>query len=103
LIGAPAGYEQRTVIAQVARAVFGGYAAIGFFAVQAFTAAILIFAANTAGKLELTLMVLLSLWIFRAFVRLSRVFLSRATYRPYPTDLNAVIRRQPGTLTTPDG
>jgi amino acid transporter len=48
LIGAPAGYEQRTVIAQVAGAVFGGYDAIGFFAVQAFTAAILILAANTA-------------------------------------------------------
>ena len=48
LIGAPAGYEQRTVIAQVAGAVFGGYNSIGFFAVQAFTAAILILAANTA-------------------------------------------------------
>ena len=48
LIGAPAGYEQRTVIAQVAGAVFGGYDSIGFFAVQAFTAAILVLAANTA-------------------------------------------------------
>lgn len=48
LIGAPADYEQRTVIAQVAGAVFGGYHSIGFFAVQAFTAAILILAANTA-------------------------------------------------------
>jgi hypothetical protein len=48
LIGAPAGYEQRTVIAQVAGAVFRGYNSIGFFAVQAFTAAILILAANTA-------------------------------------------------------
>ncbi|WP_410790428.1 APC family permease [Kribbella sp. C-35] len=48
LIGAPDGYEQRTVIAQVAGAVFGGYHSIGFFAVQAFTAAILILAANTA-------------------------------------------------------
>ncbi|HEU4946948.1 MAG TPA: APC family permease [Kribbella sp.] len=48
LVGAPAGYEQRTVIAQVAGAVFGGYHSLGFFAVQAFTAAILILAANTA-------------------------------------------------------
>jgi amino acid transporter len=48
LIGAPADYEQRTVIAQVAGAVFGGYDTLGFFAVQAFTAAILILAANTA-------------------------------------------------------
>jgi amino acid transporter len=48
LIGAPAGYEQRTVIAQVAGAVFGGYHSFGFFAVQLFTAAILILAANTA-------------------------------------------------------
>ena len=45
--GAPAGYEQRTVIAQVAGAVFG-YDSMGFFAVQAFTAAILVLAANTA-------------------------------------------------------
>jgi amino acid transporter len=48
LVGTPAGYEQRTVIAQVAGAVFGGYDSVGFFAVQAFTAAILILAANTA-------------------------------------------------------
>jgi amino acid transporter len=48
LVGAPAGYQQRTVIAQVAGAVFGGYDSLGFFAVQAFTAAILILAANTA-------------------------------------------------------
>lgn len=48
LTGTPAGYEQRTVIAQVAGSVFGGYHSIGFFAVQAFTAAILILAANTA-------------------------------------------------------
>jgi amino acid transporter len=34
--------------AQVAGAVFGGYHSVGFFAVQAFTAAILILAANTA-------------------------------------------------------
>jgi amino acid transporter len=48
LIGAPDGYAQRTVIAQVAGAVFGGYGSIGFFAVQGFTAAILVLAANTA-------------------------------------------------------
>jgi amino acid transporter len=48
ITGAPTGYEQRTVIAQVAGSVFGGYQSIGFFAVQAFTAAILILAANTA-------------------------------------------------------
>ncbi|WP_344240819.1 APC family permease [Kribbella hippodromi] len=48
LTGAPAGYQQRTVIAQVAGAVFGGYHSIGFFAVQTFTAAILVLAANTA-------------------------------------------------------
>jgi hypothetical protein len=47
LVGAPAGYEQRTVIAQLASAVFGNGSA-GFFAVQAFTAAILVLAANTA-------------------------------------------------------
>jgi amino acid transporter len=47
LIGAPAGYTQRTVIAQVAGAVFG-HSSVLFFMVQAFTAAILILAANTA-------------------------------------------------------
>jgi amino acid transporter len=47
LVGAPAGYTQRTVIAQLAGAVFG-YSSVMFFAVQAFTAAILILAANTA-------------------------------------------------------
>ena len=47
LIGAPAGYEQRTAIAQVAGAVFG-YHSVFFFLVQAFTAAILVLAANTA-------------------------------------------------------
>ena len=45
--GAPAGYTQRTVIAQIAAAVFGNNS-VGFFAVQAFTAAILVLAANTA-------------------------------------------------------
>ncbi|MEP6526366.1 MAG: APC family permease [Nocardioidaceae bacterium] len=47
LTGAPADYQQRTVIAQVAGSVFG-YHSLGFFAVQAFTAAILVLAANTA-------------------------------------------------------
>ena len=47
LAGAPADYHQRTVIAQVAGSVFG-YHSAGFFAVQAFTAAILVLAANTA-------------------------------------------------------
>ena len=47
LVGAPQGYNQRTVIAQIAGAVFGN-GSIGFYAVQAFTAAILVLAANTA-------------------------------------------------------
>jgi amino acid transporter len=47
LVGAPAGYEQRTAIAQVAGAVFG-YDTLFFLLVQGFTAAILILAANTA-------------------------------------------------------
>jgi amino acid transporter len=47
LVGAPAGYEQRTAIAQVAGAVFG-YDTVWFLLVQAFTAAILVLAANTA-------------------------------------------------------
>jgi amino acid transporter len=47
LVGAPAGYQQQTVIAQLSAAVFGG-SSFGFFAVQAFTAAILVLAANTA-------------------------------------------------------
>ena len=47
LIGAPAGYAQRTAIAQVAGAVFG-YQSVWFLLVQGFTAAILILAANTA-------------------------------------------------------
>jgi amino acid transporter len=48
LMGSPQGYGQRTVIAQIAGAVFGGYDSVGFFAVQGFTAAILVLAANTA-------------------------------------------------------
>jgi amino acid transporter len=47
LVGAPAGYTQRTVIAQLAGAVFGHHSPF-FFAVQGFTAAILVLAANTA-------------------------------------------------------
>ena len=47
LIGAPPGYQQRTAIAQVAGAVFG-YHSVFFLLVQAFTAAILVLAANTA-------------------------------------------------------
>src|SRR4051812_42129407 len=39
---------QRTVIAQVAGAVFGGHQSVGFFYVQATTALILVLAANTA-------------------------------------------------------
>jgi amino acid transporter len=47
LVGAPGHYVQRTVIAQIAGAVFGN-SSVGFYAVQAFTAAILVLAANTA-------------------------------------------------------
>lgn len=47
LLGAPSGYTQRTVIGQLSAAVFGNDS-VGFFAVQAFTAAILVLAANTA-------------------------------------------------------
>jgi len=39
---------QRTVIAQVAAAVFGGSHSVGFFYMQATTALILVLAANTA-------------------------------------------------------
>ncbi|MGW1024523.1 APC family permease [Streptomyces sp. NPDC002577] len=41
-------YTQRTVIAQLAAAVFGGEHSIGFFFIQAATALVLILAANTA-------------------------------------------------------
>jgi amino acid transporter len=47
LVGAPAGYQQPTVIAQLSGAVFGNHSPF-FFAVQGFTAAILVLAANTA-------------------------------------------------------
>lgn len=50
LTGLPdcAGHTQRTVIAQLAAAVFGGADSFGFFYLQAVTALILILAANTA-------------------------------------------------------
>ena len=47
LIGAPEGYVQRTVIAQIAGAVFG-IGSIPFYLVQGFTTLILVLAANTA-------------------------------------------------------
>jgi amino acid transporter len=47
LVGAPPGYQQPTVIAQLAAAVFTGQS-VGFYLVQMFTAAILVLAANTA-------------------------------------------------------
>lgn len=47
LVGAPDGYHQRTVIAQVAGAVFGA-GSLGFYLVQTFTTLILVLAANTA-------------------------------------------------------
>ena len=46
LVGAPAGYIQPTALSQIADATFGHGAL--FFTVQAFTAAILVLAANTA-------------------------------------------------------
>jgi amino acid transporter len=48
LTGTPHGYQQRTVITQVAEAVFGGTGSIGFIAIAATTALILVLAANTA-------------------------------------------------------
>jgi amino acid transporter len=47
LIGAPSGYEQKTLIAQVAETVFGGFP-IGFYFIAIVTALILVLAANTA-------------------------------------------------------
>ncbi|WP_308250274.1 APC family permease [Sphaerisporangium fuscum] len=47
LTGTPAGYQAKTVIAQVGAAVFGGASPL-FFLLTAFTAGILILAANTA-------------------------------------------------------
>jgi amino acid transporter len=48
LDGACESYTQRTVIAQIAAAVFGGEHSVGFYYIQAATALILILAANTA-------------------------------------------------------
>ncbi|MBC7303404.1 MAG: APC family permease [Nocardia sp.] len=47
LIGAPADYHQKTLIAQIAEAVFHGFP-IGFFFITIVTALILVLAANTA-------------------------------------------------------
>jgi amino acid transporter len=46
LIGLPAGQEQRTALSQIGLAVFGG--GLAFYLLQAFTAGILVLAANTA-------------------------------------------------------
>ncbi len=47
LIGAPEGYEQKTMVAQIAEAVFEGFP-VGFFFITLVTAMILVLAANTA-------------------------------------------------------
>jgi amino acid transporter len=47
-LGLPAGADTKTVIAQIAAAVFGGDHSIGFFWITAFTALVLVLAANTA-------------------------------------------------------
>ena len=47
-LGLPAGEETKTVIAQVAAAVFGGDRSIGFIWITLFTALVLVLAANTA-------------------------------------------------------
>ncbi|MGY2061657.1 amino acid permease, partial [Nocardia gipuzkoensis] len=47
LVGAPPGYEQKTLIAQLAKAVFDGFPA-GFYFITVVTALILVLAANTA-------------------------------------------------------
>ncbi|WP_433710070.1 APC family permease [Nocardia sp. CA-084685] len=47
LLGAPADYDQKTLIAQLAHAVFSGFPA-GFFFITTVTALILVLAANTA-------------------------------------------------------
>src|SRR3546814_3423134 len=47
LVGAPADYHQKTLIAQIAEAVFSGFP-IGFFFMAIVTALILVLAANTA-------------------------------------------------------
>jgi amino acid transporter len=47
LVGAPPGYEQKTLVTQLAEAVFGSFH-IGFLLIAAVTALILVLAANTA-------------------------------------------------------
>lgn len=47
LVGAPDGYQQKTLIAQLAEAVFSGFP-VGFFFITIVTALILVLAANTA-------------------------------------------------------
>ncbi|MGH3787466.1 MAG: APC family permease [Pseudonocardiaceae bacterium] len=47
LIGAPAGYEQKTLVAQLAQTVFDGFP-VGFYFITVVTALILVLAANTA-------------------------------------------------------
>ncbi|WP_033437068.1 APC family permease [Saccharothrix sp. NRRL B-16314] len=47
LVNAPAGYEQKTMVAQIAGAVFEGFP-VGFFFITGVTALILVLAANTA-------------------------------------------------------
>ncbi|GAA3038322.1 APC family permease [Actinokineospora globicatena] len=47
LVNAPAGYEQKTMVAQIAGAVFDGFP-VGFFFITIVTALILVLAANTA-------------------------------------------------------
>jgi len=47
-LGLPPDAETKTVIAQVAAAVFGGDRSVGFFWITAFTALVLVLAANTA-------------------------------------------------------
>ncbi|KZS75757.1 DNA-binding protein [Mycobacterium kansasii] len=47
LTGAPAGYQQKTLVAQLAQTVFGGFH-VGFLLIAAVTALILVLAANTA-------------------------------------------------------
>jgi amino acid transporter len=47
LVGAPAGYHQKTLVAQLAQAVFGGFH-LGLLLIATVTALILVLAANTA-------------------------------------------------------
>ena len=47
LVGAPAGYDQKTLIAQIAEAVFHDFP-LGFYFISVVTALILVLAANTA-------------------------------------------------------